>query len=630
VRSDQGTAMDDLRGDDIAPEAIDVAFELAEFVDEIVEDGGAGPDDPAAGPHAAQPNYVELTVIAQDPQVKRTDAPDARHTILTAKVRVAADRLEPPLRSHRFHVLSYDPLTGNPAKDFDLLRDGVLRDRFANAADATLLRSHDFHAQNTYAIAARTLVAFESALGRRVPWASSGHQLYLVPHGELVANAHYSPENEALVFGYVPRKGEDTVYACLSHDIIAHETTHAILAGLRPDYFKPSLPDQMAFHEGFADIVALLSVFAIDEVVGAAFERTNPDDLVSRSQVTRAKLRRSFLLQIGEQFGKLVYGRPGRALRQSLELPTGSAWRDDPQFHEPHNRGEIIVAAVGSALVEMWFRRLELLLKPGMASRQLVAEEGSKAAQHLLQMAIRAIDYCPPIEFEFEDFLDALLTADRQVAPDDEREYRQTISEAFGRYDIGLPPQRIIDVNRLPRRPRYERFNFAALRNDPDEVFRFIWENDALLGISLDFHTRVTSLRPSVRVGPDGFVVSETVVTYTQQVEGSVADLVALSARQRHPFAPADQVLSPPAGMDSRTEVRMFGGGTIIFDQFGRPKYHQHKPLLDWDRQSRRLRYLFERGQTDSLERFGFSPRTPAREPFAALHRPDANEAERW
>ena len=64
------------------------------------------------------------------------------------------------------------------------------------------------------------------------------------------------------MFGYFPGRSQ-MVYCCLSHDIVAHETTHALLDGLRERYTDPSSPEQAAFHEGFADIVALLSVFAL-------------------------------------------------------------------------------------------------------------------------------------------------------------------------------------------------------------------------------------------------------------------------------------------------------------------------------------------------------------------------------
>ena len=79
------------------------------------------------------------------------------------------------------------------------------------------------------------------------------------------ANAYYSPKKKALLFGYFPASisspGRNLpggiVFTSLSNDIIAHETTHAILDGLHRRYIEPSNPETLAFHEAFADIVSL-------------------------------------------------------------------------------------------------------------------------------------------------------------------------------------------------------------------------------------------------------------------------------------------------------------------------------------------------------------------------------------
>ena len=99
-----------------------------------------------------------------------------------------------------------------------------------------------FHQQMVYAVAMRTIEHFERALGRPVLWrprpnSSDPHddsafvrQLAVRPHALRQANAFYSPQEVALLFGYFEADADDPgdhmpgsrVYSCLSHDIIAH------------------------------------------------------------------------------------------------------------------------------------------------------------------------------------------------------------------------------------------------------------------------------------------------------------------------------------------------------------------------------------------------------------------------
>lgn len=571
------------------------------------------------------PKHVDMTVVAQDPSVR---SPSGR--ILTATVRVAADRIRPPLRTHRFDVISFNPESGRVGRGIRLLDvRGRFRDRFARARNATLLHNTDFHAQNVLAIASRTLAAFEGALGRRVPWGFDSHQLYLIPRAMIEANAYYAPDKHALLFGVVPGPTRDkTTYTCLSHDIIAHETTHAILAGLRPSFDEAGLPDQLAFHEALADIVAILSVFAVPAVAEHALGSIDTKGRIEAKRASVASLRRSVLFGLAEEVGSLIHGVRGRPLRDSVNLSRGAAWKKDPAFRLPHRRAEVLVAAVTHALLEIWSGRLKDITSVEGLSRRRAAEEGAKSAEHLLRMCIRAIDYCPPLEFEFADFLDAILVADQQIAPDDEHQYRPALVRSFRRFGIERPDQHIVPVESLSQRPIYERFNFAALRTDPDEVFRFIWENDELLDLDLDYHARVESIWPATRVGPDGFVVNEVVVAYRQVLDARAGELVNLSKTQRARRHPAKKPLRLPEDLPRTTEVRILGGGAIIFDQFGRPKFHQTKPLLDWTRQSDRIAHLWETNY--GADRLGFSSRSDSQVRLSQMHRTDEQELERW
>src|SRR5438132_1269431 len=104
-----------------------------------------------------------------------------------------------------------------------------------------------FHQQFVYAVAMTTIRNFEQALGRKVfwtrrdekkaknKWESFVPRLRIYPHAFRVGNAFYSPDGKALAFGYFPASTDPTgvqlpggvVFTCLSHDIIAHETTHS-------------------------------------------------------------------------------------------------------------------------------------------------------------------------------------------------------------------------------------------------------------------------------------------------------------------------------------------------------------------------------------------------------------------
>lgn len=576
---------------------------------------------PANVQTVSSPRAFELTILAQDPSVEDPAPAEAERRILRVSVRIPARTTRPGPRGPRFHVVDYDPVSRQVASPYDFSTgDGGVKDLFATASDQELLSDRRFHAQNLYVIATRTLATFETALGRRIPWGFQSHQLYLVPHAFQEANAYYTDADQALLFGDYTPPGK-TVFTCLSHDIIAHETTHAILDGLRQRFDVPGLPDQPAFHEAFADIVALLSVFSMQGIVSRLIS-LREGGILLESDVTTEQLHTLALVKMADELGDAVHGERGSGLRNSAKLEPTEAWKDptNAEWEEPHRRGEILVAAVMRALMEIWRRRLDGLIQEHKLNRERAAEEGSKSASHLLSMLIRAIDYTPPVDFEFADFLDAVLLSDQEVAPDDEHKYRETLKSAFEAY--GLRPRAwpqapsVVPVDSYT----YRDFNYVALRSEPEEVFRFLWENADVLGIDQSYYLKVEDVVPSARIGPDGFVVVESVADYVQQLEVTLAHARRLAPEE---FASLEH-------LPGDTPVKFWGGGSIIFDQFGRVKYHLFKRLDDWSRQSRRLQYLVRRGMRDTKGRYGFSLGAPAGMRFALLHRPDEQAGEAW
>jgi hypothetical protein len=574
------------------------------------------------------PRTRRLKIVAQDPSIKGKDG-----RILTADVDIPAEDFAPGPLGYRVQVIDYDSSTGTHYMPlaYPPLKNGVYHDPFKIKTDDDILKNPNFHAQNVYAIIMRTLARFEFALGRRIGWGFDGHQINVAPHAFADANAFYSDRDRALMFGYFrsPLTGKD-VFSCLSHDVVAHETTHAILDGLRKRYTAPSSPEQAGFHEGFADIVALLSVFSLRGIVRFLLENNgaatappptsastaaNPSasdnsDLIHSDKLKKEVLKESILFGLAKEMGQEMSGVRGRALRRSLDLsplsPEADPYLGQVAFEEPHRCGELLVAALLNAFIEVWDQRIQKLKNnTGSAylNLNLVVENGAEAAEHLLTMTIRALDYTPPTDIKFSDYLSALLTADKETVPDDTKyNYRQQILRSFRDYGI-LPASVETDGAWQPAEDefKYDRTHFESLMRDPTEIFRFIWDNRAKLKIDDRAYTKVQSVRPCLRISPDGFALRETVAEYVQLTKVRADEL---------------QQLFPPIGKPNRmprdTEVTLYGGGTLIFDEYGRIKYHIANGIFSQTLQADRIDYLW---------RYGYFPETNSRENlFAQMH----------
>ena len=303
-----------------------------------------------------------------------------------------------------------------------------------------------FHQQMVFAVAMKTIKLFERALGRKVIWAPEWRddkktyvptmKLRVYPHALREANAYYSRAKRALLFGYFNATqrsaGASWIFTALSHDIIVHETTHAILDGLHPRYSESTSIDSLAFHEAFADIAALFSHFQLYEAVYDFIEKR------------AGRLDQSGLLSgLASQFAK---GTTGHAsLRDYIDKAPDANALDGTS--EPHERGAILVAAVFDAFLSIYTARTDDLLRmsgtrigagdqlhPDLVAR--LTREATKSADHVLRMCIRALDYLPPVDVRFGEFLRAIVTADADLIPDDRLHYRLAFVEAFRRRGI--------------------------------------------------------------------------------------------------------------------------------------------------------------------------------------------------
>jgi hypothetical protein len=541
-------------------------------------------------------------------------------------INVPYEKLTPGPVGEYLAVIDYDASNGCYYQPMDLDQPAVL---VRGGLDPSESDPH-FHQQMVYAVASETIRRFEFALGRRPRWGFRGagprgdphrNKLRIFPHAMQQANAYYSRDLRALAFGYFPASETDpgvnlpgqTVFTCLSHDIIVHETTHALIDGQREFFMEPTSPDTPAFHEGFADIVALFQHFSFKEALLEMIQRTG--GLIHRSEIapdvqpaTTGPIIQGELssgnpmVQLARQFGEAMGTRA--ALRSALGTPPNT--NDLTRLFEPHDRGSILVAAVFDAFFSIYLRRTRDLMRiaraggtltslaelhPDLANR--LAGEAAKTAQHFANICIRALDYCPPVDILLGDFLRAMITADYDLVPEDPYGYRAALIEAFrlrGIHPEGVtsyaeeslrwcPPEElkgimppaceglVVDVFKSPT-PAQQRQNAIVLS-------QFGKANAEALGLTPGRPVQAFSFHPIHRVGPNGRLEVEMVAELMQQV-----------------ILPTD-----PANKDS-PELTFRGGTTLILDQAGHVRYAIQKSVGQDDQQNARLqrqRHYYQR-----------------------------------
>jgi subtilisin family serine protease len=414
----------------------------------------------ALKPPVPAPPFRRLRIYAYDPG-QETDPTMFDVSVATVAV-PWEDGLKPGPVGEYLEVVDVDPATKACYAPVDLNHPSILHESGLAPSES----NPQFHQQMAYAVAMRTIDRFERALGRKALWArrrpmkegeaapDDGYvrALRIYPHALRDANAYYDPEKIALLFGYFPASDSSgsvvrgsVIFGVVAHDIVAHETTHALLDGLHPRYSERTNVDMAAFHEAFADIVALFQHFSMPESLTRQ---------IRRAQGSTTDIGRR-LGQLAQQFGQAM-GMHG-ALRRFVGEVGSAVPKLDDSIDEPHTRGAILVSAVFAAFLTIYKSRCADLIRlatngsgilPGgeisvdLANR--LASEASKTAEHVLNMCIRALDYCPPVNLEFGDYLRAIITADRDLVRDDSRGYRVAFIDAFR--ERGIVPY---DIRRL-------------------------------------------------------------------------------------------------------------------------------------------------------------------------------------
>jgi hypothetical protein len=273
----------------------------------------------------------------------------------------------------------------------------------------------------------------------------------------------------------------------------------------------------------------------------------------------------------------------------------------------------------------------------------------------MLNMCIRALDYCPPVDITFGDYLRALITADHDLVPDDPLGYRVALIEAFRRRGILPDDVKVISEESLRwdtgrtileldnrksggfslrdslqaitafLRQRMQRLEDARTREDhyiatqaiSAELHNYLeYEFDAVQAPALHELTglivrptihfksvpafQVHSLRAAQRVGADGSIHPQIIISLLQKTENA---------------------LDPKAPPTEANTFTFRGGCTLILDlDTLELRYAIKKPIYDTRRLERQRKYLL--GEWGMPERAVYYNDNAGNvdEPFALMH----------
>jgi len=416
---------------------------------------------------------VRVPIMIQDPALRAGrggELPLVEHMIL--------DRddvfLDGPIISS-LAVLDFDPESGEllPGAPFVPPRPGRKRGSYA-IADENQLDAHDFMQVSVFATVLKMMQLFEEpdVLGRALTWAFGAPQLLVVPVAGTWANAFYERDSHSLqFFRFASGRTGTTVYTCLSQDIVAHETTHAILDGIAPDLYDSVTPQCLALHEAVADLGAAIAAFRSRTLREAVLNQTGGSIQDS-----------SAFSSIAEEFGSSTNPLGSAGYLRSLHNRLGL--RDVPR-QEPHELSQVLSGALYSVMLRIHEKEKRKRYGSDRSRELSVSGEALGVGSSLFKrMIFRALDYLPPGEVSFADYGRAILAADQAAHPADTEE-RGWIAQEFVNRGI------VSEVRSLAVQTNYPT---PALRDlDPEDLLRSDW-------VAYDFANRNRDL---LHIPPD-------------------------------------------------------------------------------------------------------------------------------
>lgn len=279
-----------------------------------------------------------------------------------------------------------------------------------------------FDSVHTFTVVRQTLTMYQRALAGTVPWQwnltpGNVDPITVFPHAGVTMNAFYSRSLKALKFFFFTKPGStppQTIFTCRSLDIVAHETGHAVLDGIQPNWLSAGNPPQTgALHESFGDLTAIfLALSQFDQI----------EALIAQ---TKSNLHdKTFLSDLAEQFG-LALGRTNGLRNADNDLKLSQVG------NEVHDLSQIFTGGIYDVLADIFaFER-----RPALRDDSVTLFD---AAAYLRGLLLRALKAAPAAGATFASVINQMLSL--AAADGKPVQYRNFIRNQFTRREVVVSP----------------------------------------------------------------------------------------------------------------------------------------------------------------------------------------------
>jgi len=313
-------------------------------------------------------------------------------------------------------VVDFDSETGAPAEPMKFVPRGIGKSiscyeigysDLGPDSEPEEFETPSFIQISTFATVLKILQFFESEdiLGRKVRWGFTGDRLVIIPRAGEAKNAFYDRDNHSLQFYFHKADKGHIIYTALSHDIVIHEATHAIVDGIAPDLFDSILPESLALHEAIADISAITQTLLNEMVLFSYDALTGGTDHDQYAALTN----------IAEEFGSDIRVSEDknylRRMKNDFRLNrTGNRKVADSLVvteEDPHQLSQVLSGALYTVIEKR-------MLITDRSSADMFATLDAvfiPAARRVARIIFRALDYMPPGEVSFIDYGRAFVLA---------------------------------------------------------------------------------------------------------------------------------------------------------------------------------------------------------------------------